>query len=231
MLAMYTRILKTPDHSFFLFGPRGTGKTTWLKTVFKGAKWFDLLRSDQLLKLLRKPEQLRFEVESLGEGAWIVIDEIQKLPQLLNEIHSLIADHGNRYQFALSGSSARKLKRLDANLLAGRVFNRKFFPLTGKELSYNFATDDLLQYGTLPKVCAEPKHRVDILDAYHPEYRRRGIATRCMRGVLAHLQRSQYVSVTLVDWSGFEGFYQQFGFRVSKDVVQVWERGKDPSGK
>ncbi|MBF0503145.1 MAG: AAA family ATPase [Candidatus Riflebacteria bacterium] len=78
---MCTRILKAPDHSFFLFGPRGTGKTTWLKTVFKGAKWFDLLRSDQLLKLLRNPEQLRFEIEALGEGSWIVIDEIQKLPR------------------------------------------------------------------------------------------------------------------------------------------------------
>jgi predicted AAA+ superfamily ATPase len=175
MLAMYTRNLEAPDHSFFLFGPRGTGKTTWLKTVFKGAKWFDLLRSDQLMKLLRNPEQLRFEVESLGRGSWVVIDEIQKLPQLLNEIHSLIADHGNTFSFALSGSSARKLKRLDANLLAGRVFNRKFFPLTGEELGYDFTPDDLLRYGTLPKVCAEPRHRVDILDAYVINYLREEI--------------------------------------------------------
>jgi hypothetical protein len=71
------------------------------------------------MKLLRTPEQLRFGVESLERGSWVVIDEIQRLPQLLNEIHSLIADHGNAFNFALSGSSARKLKRLDANLLAG----------------------------------------------------------------------------------------------------------------
>jgi len=105
---MYTRLLTPPDHSFFLFGPRGTGKTTWLKTAFAGAKWFDLLRSDALLKLMRSPGQLRLEVEALEKGSWVVIDEVQKLPQLLNEIHSMIADHGNKYRFALSGSSARE---------------------------------------------------------------------------------------------------------------------------
>jgi predicted AAA+ superfamily ATPase len=170
MLTMYTRLLALPKHSFFLFGPRGTGKTTWLKTVLKEARWFDLLRSSELLKLMRNPGQFRLEVEALAGGSWVVVDEIQKWPLLLNEIHSLIADYPHKYQFALSGSSARKLKRLDSNLLAGRVINRKFFPLTGAELNYDFDPDNLLKYGTLPKVCADPENRVDILEAYVVNY-------------------------------------------------------------
>ena len=186
---MYTRLLPVPKHTFFLFGPRGTGKTTWLRMAFKTAKWIDLLRSDELLRLLRQPGQLRFEVEALKKGSWIVIDEIQKVPLLLNEIHALIADHGQRYHFALSGSSARKLKRLDLNLLAGRVFNRKFYPLTGAELKYDFQVDDLLKYGTLPKVCAEPKHRVDILEAYAANYIREEIQQEALVLNLASFSR------------------------------------------
>lgn len=197
MTAMYTRLLSPPNHSFFLFGPRGTGKTTWLKKTFQGAKWFDLLRSEELLKLMRKPQQLRFEIEALKKGYWIVIDEIQKLPLLLNEIHSIIADHGNKYKFALSGSSARKLKRLDANLLAGRVFNRKFFPLTGAELNYDFAVDDLLRYGTLPKVCAEPRNRIDILEAYAANYIREEIQQEALVQNLASFSRFLEVAAVM----------------------------------
>jgi ribosomal protein S18 acetylase RimI-like enzyme len=77
------------------------------------------------------------------------------------------------------------------------------------------------------RVCGDP-YVVQVLDVItHPAYRRRGIATRCMRGVLAHLQRSRYVSVTLTDGSGIAGFYQRFGFRVYKDVALIWERGAE----
>jgi predicted AAA+ superfamily ATPase len=81
------------------------------------------------LRLLAEPAQFRREVEALRPG-WVVVDEVQRIPALLNEVHSLIARHGKRWSFALCGSSARNLKRLDANLLAGRVINRSFFPLT-----------------------------------------------------------------------------------------------------
>lgn len=189
MPAMYTRLLALPKHSFFLFGPRGTGKTTWLKMALKEARWFDLLRSSELLKLMRNPGQFRFEVEALAGGSWIVVDEIQKWPLLLNEIHSLIADHENKYRFALSGSSARKLKRLDSNLLAGRVINRKFFPLTGAELNYEFAPDNLLKYGTLPKVCADPENRVDILEAYVVNYIKEEIQQEALVQNLASFSR------------------------------------------
>ncbi len=189
MTTMYTRLLPLPRHSFFLFGPRGTGKTTWLRAALGKAKWFDLLRSAELLKLMRSPDQFRFEVEALEKGSWIVVDEIQKYPQLLDEIHSLIADHGDKYRFALSGSSARKLKRLEANLLAGRVINRKFFPLTGAELNYRFETDDLLKYGTLPKACADPANRTDILEAYVANYIKEEIQQEALVQNLASFSR------------------------------------------
>jgi ribosomal protein S18 acetylase RimI-like enzyme len=81
------------------------------------------------------------------------------------------------------------------------------------------------------RVCGDP-YVAQVLDVItHPAYRRRGIATTCMRGVLAHLQRSRYVSVTLTDGSGIEGFYRRFGFRVCKDVAQIWERGTETIGK
>jgi len=130
---MYARRLQLPDRSFFLFGPRGTGKTTWLRQVLPGALWFDLLRTQTFLELSRRPDVFRQQVEALPRGSWVVVDEVQRVPALLNEVHALIAEHGRDYRFALSGSSARKLRRLDVNLLAGRAINRRFFPLTAAE--------------------------------------------------------------------------------------------------
>ncbi len=170
MTTMYKRTLPLPKHSFFLFGPRGTGKTTWLKSCLKDAKWFDLLHQSELLKIMRNPGQFRLEVEALRKGSWIVIDEVQKFPPILDEVHSVIADYGDKFKFALSGSSARKLKRLEANLLAGRVINRKFFPLTGAELNYDFDISRLLQFGALPKVCTDSRNAIDILEAYATNY-------------------------------------------------------------
>ena len=172
---MFTRSLTLPDHSFFLFGPRGTGKTTWLKQVLPDALWFDLLRTQTILALSRQPESFRQQVEARARGSWVVVDEVQRLPNLLNEVHSLIADHGRAYHFALSGSSARKLKRLDINLLAGRAINRQFFPLTASELNYQYNLDQVLRVGLLPQIQAEPAHAVGALDAYVTNYIREEI--------------------------------------------------------
>ncbi len=173
MLAMFTRQHSLPDHSFFLFGPRGTGKTTWLKQVLPDALWFDLLRTQVVLG--RQPESFRQQVEALPRGRWIVIDEVQRMPALLNEVQALISDHGRAYRFALSGSSARKLKRLDVNLLAGRAINRQFFPLTAAELDFDVDIERVLRFGLLPQVHSEPEHAVDILDAYVANYVREEI--------------------------------------------------------
>jgi uncharacterized protein len=175
MLAMYARHLPLPKKSFFLFGPRGTGKTTWLRQQFPQAHWFDLLRTDEYLPLLRDPAFFRRRVEAMPAGQWVVVDEVQKLPRLLDEVQVLITSLPGRHRFALSGSSARKLKRLDANLLAGRVIRREFFPFTAAETGFEIPPERLLRYGCLPDVITQPEHAVDILEAYVTTYLREEI--------------------------------------------------------
>jgi uncharacterized protein len=171
-MAMYTRSLALPERSFFLFGPRGTGKTTWLRQVLPDALWFDLLRTSLFLELSQRPDTFRQRVEALPRGAWVVVDEVQRVPALLHEVHALISEHGRRYRFALSGSSARKLKRLDVDLLAGRVVNRQFFPLTVAEVGTDLAVDDVLKFGLLPQIRSDRRHALDTMDAYVSNYLR-----------------------------------------------------------
>lgn len=189
MLAMITRQYRLPGHSFFVLGPRGTGKTTWLKQVLPDALWFDLLRTQTVLNLSRQPESFRQQVEARPRGTWVVIDEVQRLPSLLNEVHALIADHPRVWRFALSGSSARKLKRMDVNLLAGRAVNRQFFPLTASELRFDVSVDRVLRFGLLPQVHAEADHAVDILEAYVANYVREEIQQEALVRNLASFAR------------------------------------------
>lgn len=170
MLAMLSRALRLPDRSFFLFGPRGTGKTTWLRHCLPNALWFDLLRTHSVLALSRDPQSFRQQVEATPKGSWVVVDEIQRLPSLLNEVHALVAERPGAHRFALSGSSARKLKRLDVNLLAGRAVNRQFFPLTAAEIGKDFNLDRALRYGVLPQIQTDPSDAIDVLDAYVTNY-------------------------------------------------------------
>jgi uncharacterized protein len=142
MTAMFARRQVPPDSSFFLLGPRGTGKSTWLRTAFPQARWYDLLHTEEYVRLVADPSVFRREIEALTGGGWVVVDEVQRIPILLNEVHSLIARLGDRWRFALCGSSARKLRRLDVNLLAGRAINRAFFPLAWKELGERVDVDD-----------------------------------------------------------------------------------------
>lgn len=117
-----TRLLRLPDRSFFLFGPRGVGKTTWLREVLPDASYFDLLDSSLYLELSQKPGNIEAMVGDLQENSWVVIDEIQKIPGLLDEVHRLMETKG--WRFALCGSSARKLRRAGVNLLGGRAITR-----------------------------------------------------------------------------------------------------------
>ena len=112
---------------------------------------------------------------ALNRGTWIVVDEVQRIPALLREVHALIGAHGDDLRFALSGSSARKLRRADVDLLAGRVFERSFFPLTAVELGSDVDVERMLRFGSLPKLCAEPQHAVDVLEAYVRTYLRQEI--------------------------------------------------------
>ena len=142
-------ILKS--NSFFLFGARGTGKTSLLSTLFsdKEALRIDLLDQDQLSRLQDRPEGL-VELIQRAEKQWCLIDEVQKVPELLDVVHRLIEK--DKLKFALTGSSARKLKRGGASLLAGRAYTSHLFPLTFPEIGNHFELDQVLSWGSLPKI-------------------------------------------------------------------------------
>ena len=145
---MYARLLPTPTGSVFLFGPRGTGKTTWIRDRFPTAATYDLLDTREALRLSKAPGDLYRELATLPPGSWAVIDEVQKVPDLLNEVHRLIETHGLR--FLLSGSSARKLRQRGVNLLAGRAVTTTMFPLVSAELDFELDVERALSEGTLP---------------------------------------------------------------------------------
>ncbi len=145
---MLARRLVPPKGSFFLLGARGTGKTTWIGQHFPEATTYDLLLSSESLRLNREPGLLRAECSALPKGAWVVIDEVQRAPALLDEVQHLMTTRQQR--FVLSGSSARKLKRSGANLLAGRAEMRHMFPLVAAETGFERSLDDVLTEGMLP---------------------------------------------------------------------------------
>ena len=146
---MFTRLLPSPDRSVLLFGPRGTGKSTWIRERFPHAATYDLLDTREALRLRKDPQALYREASILPADSWVVIDEVQKAPELLNEVHRLIESHNLR--FVLSGSSARKLRRgKDVNLLAGRAATVSLFPLVSPELESKLDFEKILRFGTLP---------------------------------------------------------------------------------
>lgn len=167
---MYTRALTAPNHSFFLFGPRATGKTTWLRNAIQAKLWVNLLLDEELIPILTSQAQFRAQVEALPPGSWVVIDEVQKAPALLNQIQDIISIRGDEVHFVLSGSSARKLRRLEANLLAGRVIQRKFFPLTFSELGTHYSVDSAMTIGLLPGIVSRPDVASEMLEAYVATY-------------------------------------------------------------
>ncbi len=146
---MISRVLQVPQTSFFLLGPRGTGKSTWIAEHFGGARSYDLLDQSEFLRLERDPHQLGRELELVERGSWVVIDEVQKVPALLDEVHRLIEKR--ELKFVLCGSSARKLKRSGANLLGGRASVVRMPPLLSVELGEAFDAERAMLLGTLPK--------------------------------------------------------------------------------
>ncbi len=152
---MVKRLLELPkDHTFFLFGARQTGKSTLLRSTFHPQKTltYDLLKTEEHLRLSAQPRLFREEVLSRDRKVThVVVDEIQRIPDLLNEVHSLLEGR-DAPSFCLSGSSARKLKRAQANLLAGRAWTYHLYPFTHVELGSDFSLDRALHRGTLPSV-------------------------------------------------------------------------------
>lgn len=166
-------LIPTKSNSFFLFGPRGSGKTTLLKRLFDPdeAMFIDLLNPVEEDLFLRDPAELERRAKTVKDyKKWIVIDEIQKLPRLLDTVHRLIENDG--FYCALTGSSARKLKRGASNLLGGRAFVYNLHPFTHRELADRFDLDYALNWGTLPKVVeyTEREDRRRFLQAYSLTY-------------------------------------------------------------
>lgn len=167
----FNRVLNLPElikkKSFFLLGPRSTGKTTLIKTQLSNRScYINLLEGDKYLRFSAETEAFRSHVLAQKEK-YIIVDEIQKIPALLDEVHDLIESH--QYRFLLTGSSARKLKRGHANLLAGRAWIAHIFPLVFSELDAQFKLEHQLRYGSLPQVftSAEPNEE---LKAYAQTY-------------------------------------------------------------
>jgi predicted AAA+ superfamily ATPase len=159
--------IKLPaDRSAFLWGPRKTGKTTLLRQKFPDACWIDLLDHDIFLSLSRKPTGLR-QILDAQSSRIIVIDEVQKVPDLMDEIHWLMENRD--YRFILSGSSARKLKRSKANLLGGRAWRFELYPLVTHELKGKFHLEKALLHGLLPSHYLSTDSEMD-LNAYVFDY-------------------------------------------------------------
>lgn len=173
----YSRLLKFPQsHSFFLFGARGTGKSTLLNEQFPDAYVIDLLDVNQEEAFAKNPLLLREIVLGLPKNvSHILIDEIQKLPVLLDVVHLLIESTDKI--FVMTGSSAKKLKHGGANLLAGRAFVYNLFPLSFLELGVDFNLQNALQIGTLPKLfhLSDPAEQEHFLRAYTQVYLREEI--------------------------------------------------------
>jgi predicted AAA+ superfamily ATPase len=167
---MFDRLLQVPNRSFFLFGPRGTGKSTWLQQSLPEAFTLDLLDASLFLELSRDLHRLESLISAEATGSWIVIDEIQKIPALLDEVHRIMGL--NKWQFALCGSSARKLRRGGANLLAGRALTLSMESFSSQELGNRFDLEFALNWGLLPFIWNEPDDAADILAAYVNTYLR-----------------------------------------------------------
>ena len=170
---MFNRNLKISENSsFFLFGPRGTGKTTLLKKLFeKRAVFIDLLDPGEEDLFNRDPNELEHRLAGFSrKPEWVVIDEIQKAPRLLDVVHSLI--ESGKGKFAMTGSSPRKLRRGASNLLAGRAFVYHLFPLSASELGDKFDMSEILEWGTLPKIFQfqEKEEKKEFLSAYALTY-------------------------------------------------------------
>lgn len=169
---VFPRSLRLPPpgtETFFLWGPRQTGKTTLLRNTYPDARWVDLLKADEYRRYGTRPERLREELEETPPrtGQQIVIDEIQKVPALLDEVHWLIESRG--LSFALCGSSARRVRRGGVNLLGGRAYRYHLGGLSAVEIGDDFDLDRMLNRGYLPRIYRSSSY-ARLLDAYVAVY-------------------------------------------------------------
>ncbi len=214
--------------SHFLFGPRQTGKTFWIRRTLPEARYYDLLDSSLYLSLSQDPVRLAQEI---GAGdRFVVIDEIQRLPQLLNEVHRLIETR--RLRFLLTGSSARKLRRGGVNLLGGRARTRLLHPLSSRELGARYDLERAVRRGLLPSIYFSDDPRAD-LEAYAGTYlQQEVVAEGAMRNVEAFsrfLKVAAFCNGTIVNFTKVGGDAQvprttvYEYFEILKDTLILYE--------
>ncbi len=196
---MTPRLLRIPaDKSVLLLGPRGTGKSTWVREAVRPEVFVDLLEGDRYHRLLARPHELE---ALLAPGVrTVAIDEVQRVPELLHEVHRLIEARGVR--FVLTGSSARKLRRGGVNLLAGRALTARMHPFTAAELGDRFDLDRALRFGQLPALLTEPDPR-RFLASYVQTYLREEVQqeglTRNMEGFARFLESASFSHASLLN--------------------------------
>ncbi len=173
---MISRDIKAPQGSFFLFGPRGTGKSTWAQNCFPNSLRVDLLKESTFVELSGHAERLEAMIGA-ARASVVVIDEVQKLPALLDEVHRLIEER--KTKFVLTGSSARKLRRSGANLLAGRARTLTMHPFTASELGKRFNLRHAISYGMLPTSWSDSDVK-DYLKGYIGTYLREEVQQEAM---------------------------------------------------
>ena len=189
------------SETFFLWGPRQTGKSTLLRHSYRQAIWIDLLKAEEYRRYLQQPELLGQELTDKDRGRQIVIDEIQKVPALLDEAHWLFENRG--FQFALCGSSARKVKRGAANLLGGRAVRYELHGLVASELGHEFELNRMLNNGYLPRIYASPRAR-QLLDAYIADYLKEEVAAE---GLVRNLPVfSEFLNIAALTDTGLVNF-------------------------
>ena len=185
---MFRRVINIPlraRKSFFLFGPRGTGKTTWLRQHLPQALFINLLQSEHYNRLSANPGFIRQMVPP-DYSNWLIIDEIQRIPELLNEVHDLI--ESRNHIFILTGSSARKLKQKGVNLLAGRALTYYLHPLTANEQEEAFDMERSLRLGHLPARFSEHDPEKYLRD-YVQTYVREEVLQESLTRNIGHFSR------------------------------------------
>lgn len=224
----YKREIKIPkNYSFFMFGPRGVGKTTLLDTVLPQDKTLKLNLLDNELEYRLSTNKKAFKeiISSLSSKIeWVYIDEVQKIPSLLDEVHSILESDKN-IKFALTGSSARKIKAGQANLLAGRAFTLDLYPLSIGELGSDFNLEKVLQFGSLPKVFEfnNDEDRHAFLYAYVNTYLKEEIlAEGIIRNLHAFRNFIKVAAVNNGEILSFSNIAQDIGIS-SRDIKSYYE--------